>query len=116
MRQFPSVSIFNVGDLLAQVRAVIDKAATAVQSVFVFTLLAGITVLFAAVQASRDERGYETAILRALGAGRGLLLRSTLAEFVGLGSARRIARGHRSRRSAGCCWHGSWSCVTASMP
>jgi putative ABC transport system permease protein len=64
---------------------VIDKAATAVQSVFAFTLLAGVTVLLAAVQASRDERRYETAILRALGAGRGLLLRSTLAEFVGLG-------------------------------
>jgi putative ABC transport system permease protein len=67
------------------VRAVIDKAATAVQSVFAFTLLAGVTVLLAAVQASRDERRYETAILRALGAGRGMLLGSTLAEFAGLG-------------------------------
>ncbi|HEV7431833.1 MAG TPA: FtsX-like permease family protein [Steroidobacteraceae bacterium] len=86
VRRFPSVSIFNVGDLLAQVRAVIDKAATAVQSVFAFTLLAGVTVLLAAVQASRDERRYETAILRALGASRGMLLRSTLAEFAGLGS------------------------------
>ena len=85
VRRFPSVSIFNVGDLLAQVRSVIDKAATAVQSVFAFTLLAGITVLLAAVQASRDERRYETAILRALGAGRGMLVRSTLAEFAGLG-------------------------------
>ena len=62
------MSIFNVGDLLAQVRAVIDKAATAVQSVFAFTLLAGLTVLLAAVQASRDERRYETAMLE--GAGR----------------------------------------------
>jgi len=85
VRRFPSVSVFNVGDLLSQVRAVIDKAATAVQSVFAFTLLAGITVLLAAVQASRDERRYETAILKALGAERALLLRSTLAEFVGLG-------------------------------
>ncbi len=85
VRRFPSVSIFNVGDLLAQVRSVIDKAATAVQSVFAFTLLAGITVLLAAVQASRDERRYEAAILRALGAGRGMLLGSALAEFAGLG-------------------------------
>ncbi len=85
VHRFPSVSIFNVGDLLAQVRAVIDKAATAVQSVFAFTLLAGITVLLAAVQSSRDERRYETAILRALGASRRLLLGSTLVEFAGLG-------------------------------
>ena len=56
VHRFPSVSIFNIGDLLAQVRAVIDKAVTAVQSVFLFTLLAGLTVLFAAVQASREER------------------------------------------------------------
>jgi putative ABC transport system permease protein len=85
VRRFPSVSIFNVGDLLAQVRSVIDKAVTAVQSVFAFTLLAGLTVLLAAVQASRDERSYETAILRVLGAGRSLLTRSALAEFAALG-------------------------------
>jgi putative ABC transport system permease protein len=85
VRRFPSVSIFNIGDLLAQVRSVIDKAVTAVQSVFIFTLFAGLTVLLAAVQVSRDERRYETAILRVLGAGRALLLRSTLAEFAAIG-------------------------------
>jgi putative ABC transport system permease protein len=85
VQRFPSVSIFNIGDLLAQVRIVIDKAVTAVQSVFVFTLLAGLTVLLAAVQASRDERRYETAIMRALGAGRGLLMRSSLSEFAAIG-------------------------------
>ncbi len=85
VRRFPSVSIFNVGDLLAQVRSVIDKAVTAVQSVFIFTLFAGLTVLLAAVQVSRDERRYETAILRVLGASRALLLRSTLAEFAAIG-------------------------------
>ncbi len=42
-------------------------------------------MLLAAVQASREERRYETAILRVLGAGRGMLLRSALAEFTALG-------------------------------
>ncbi|MFO1410840.1 MAG: FtsX-like permease family protein, partial [Steroidobacteraceae bacterium] len=82
---YPSVSVFNVGDLLAQVRAVVDKAAIAVQSVFLFTLAAGLTVLLAAVQASRDERRYEMTILRVLGAGRALLVRSLLIEFGVLG-------------------------------
>ena len=85
VRRFPSVSIFNIGDLLAQVRSVIDKAVTAVQSVFAFTLLAGLTVLLAAVQASGDERRYETAIMRVLGAARALLVRSALVEFAALG-------------------------------
>jgi putative ABC transport system permease protein len=82
---YPSVSIFNVGDLLAQVRSVIDKAVTAVQSVFVFTVLAGLTVLLAAVQSSRDERRHETAVLRVLGASRRTVLAGVLTEFAALG-------------------------------
>lgn len=85
VRRFPSVSVFDLDDLLAQVRSVIDKAVLAVQSVFVFTLFAGLTVLLAAVQATRDERRYESAMLRTLGASRGTVLRSVVAEFTALG-------------------------------
>ncbi|HEY3730115.1 MAG TPA: FtsX-like permease family protein [Steroidobacteraceae bacterium] len=86
VHRFPGVSIFNVGDLLAQIRAVVDKAVTAVQTVFLFTLLAGLTLLLAAVQASREERLYETAVLRVLGARHGMILQSVLAEFALLGA------------------------------
>jgi putative ABC transport system permease protein len=85
VRRFPSVSVFNVDDLLRQVRSVIDKALAAVQSVFLFTLLAGLVVLIAAVQASRDERRYESAMLRTLGANRSTVLKGLLAEFAALG-------------------------------
>ena len=85
VRQFPSVSVFNVDDLLAQVRSVIDKALAAVQSVFLFTLMAGLVVLIAAVQASREERRYESAMLRTLGASRGTVLKGLLSEFAMLG-------------------------------
>jgi len=84
-RRFPSVSIFDIDDLLAQVRSVLNKAVLAVQSVFVFTLFAGLTVLLAAVQASRDERRYESAMLRTLGASRTTVLQGVLAEFTTLG-------------------------------
>jgi putative ABC transport system permease protein len=84
-RRFPSVSIFDIDDLLADVRSVLDKAVVAVQSVFAFTLLAGLTVLLAAVQSSRDERRYESAMLRTLGASRRTVLRGVLAEFAALG-------------------------------
>ncbi|MGH8299010.1 MAG: ABC transporter permease [Steroidobacteraceae bacterium] len=85
-RQFPSVSIFDIDDLLADVRAMLDKAILAVQSVFAFTLLAGLTVLLAAVQSSRDERRYESAMLRTLGASRRTVLKGVLAEFAALGA------------------------------
>jgi putative ABC transport system permease protein len=63
----------------------LDKAVLAVQSVFAFTLLAGLTVLLAAVQSSRGERRYESAMLRTLGASRGTVLQGVLAEFTMLG-------------------------------
>ncbi|HTY94674.1 MAG TPA: FtsX-like permease family protein, partial [Steroidobacteraceae bacterium] len=84
-RRFPSVSIFNVDDLLSQVRGIIDKAVLAVQSVFAFTLFAGLVVLLAAVQASREERRFESAMLRTLGA-RGITVwQGVMAEFVAVG-------------------------------
>ncbi len=84
-RRFPSVSIFDIGELLAQVRSVLDKAVLAVQSVFIFTLFAGLTVLLAAIQSSRDERRFESAMLRTLGASRSTVLQGVLAEFTTLG-------------------------------
>jgi putative ABC transport system permease protein len=84
--RFPSVSIFDIDELLTQVRSVLDKAALAVQSVFVFTLFAGLTVLLAAVQSSRDERRYESAMLRTLGASRSTVVQGVLAEFATLGT------------------------------
>jgi putative ABC transport system permease protein len=86
VHRFPSVSIFDIGDLLAQAQAVIDKAVTAVQSVFLFTLLAGLTVLLAQVQSSREERRHEIAILRVLGAQRAMVVGSVLVEFSLLGA------------------------------
>lgn len=85
VRRFPGVSIFDMDDLLAQVRSIIDKAVLAVQSVFLFTLLSGVVVLLAAVQATRDERRYESAMLRTLGASRRTVLVGVLAEFAAIG-------------------------------
>jgi len=62
-----------------------DRASLAVQCVFGFTLLAGVIVLLAAVQATRDERRYESALLRTFGARRRVVLTGVIAEFVTLG-------------------------------
>jgi putative ABC transport system permease protein len=85
VRRFPSVTVFDVETILAQIREVMDRAALAVQYVFLFTLLAGLVVLLAAVQSTRDERRYESAMLRTLGATRGTVLRGVATEFVALG-------------------------------
>jgi putative ABC transport system permease protein len=85
MRNWPSVTAIDLDAVLGQVRDVMDKAALAVQAVFIFTLLAGLTVLWAAVQSTRDERTYESAILRTLGASRNRVLAGVAAEFLAIG-------------------------------
>jgi putative ABC transport system permease protein len=64
VRQFPTISVFDVDAILKQIREIMDRASLAVQYVFLFTLAAGIVVLLAAVQSTRDERRYESAMLR----------------------------------------------------
>jgi putative ABC transport system permease protein len=85
VRQFPEVTIIDIDALLSQVRDVMDKAALAVQYVFLFTLAAGLMVLLAAVQATSDERRYESAMLRTLGASRRVVFQGVAAEFTALG-------------------------------
>ena len=85
MRQFPSVTVIDLEASLAQVRDVMDKASLAVQAVFLFTLFAGLAVLWAAVQSSLDERSFESAILRTLGASRGRVLGGVAVEFLAIG-------------------------------
>ncbi len=85
MREFPSVTVIDLDASLAQVRDVMDKASLAVQAVFLFTLLAGLAVLWAAVQSSRDERQFESAILRTLGASRSRVLSGVAVEFAAIG-------------------------------
>ena len=87
MRAHPSISVIDRDSILLQVRGIIEKASLAVQAVFLFTLAAGIAVLFAAVQSTIDERRFESAMLRALGARRRTVFAGVMAEFAALGLA-----------------------------
>ena len=87
VRKHPTVSVIDIDTILEQVKSIIDKASLAVQAVFIFTLAAGIAVLFAAVQSTIDERRFESALLRALGVRRRTVLSGVLTEFAALGFA-----------------------------
>jgi putative ABC transport system permease protein len=86
LKEYPSVTLIDLEVTLAQIRDIIDKASAAVQYVFLFTLLAGIVVLLAAIQVTRDERRFESAILHTLGASRRQILKGIAAEFIALGA------------------------------
>ncbi|NNF52146.1 MAG: FtsX-like permease family protein [Gammaproteobacteria bacterium] len=85
IKRFPSVTSIDMAAILNQVRSVIDKAALAVKYVFAFTLLAGLMVLMAAIQTTRDERRYEAAMLRTFGARKSVVFAGLASEFIMLG-------------------------------
>ncbi len=85
VREFPSITIFDVDAILKQVRTIMDQVVKTVEFVFIFTLFTGLAVLFAALQATHDERSRESALMSALGANRKQILSGLIAEFVCLG-------------------------------
>ena len=87
IRQLPSLTLFDIDSIMQQVRQLMDEASLAVEYVFLFTLGAGVVVLVAAVQATRDERRFEAAVLRAIGASRRRLRAAAAAEYAALGFA-----------------------------
>ena len=82
---FPNITSVDMRSTLAQVQRVMDQVIRAVEFLFAFTLAAGLMVLLAAVGASRQAREREYAIMRALGAGRGLLAQVQRTELLGIG-------------------------------
>ena len=83
---FPNVTVIDTAIIMQRVRSIIDKVSTAVEFIFLFTLLAGLAVLYAAIQANQDQRRFEGAVLRTLGADRRTLWTGLLAEFSMLGA------------------------------
>jgi putative ABC transport system permease protein len=70
---------------LRQLQSILDQVTQAVQFVFLFTLAAGMIVLYAALAAAAEERRYALAVMRALGARRAQLQRMLLTEFAVIG-------------------------------
>jgi putative ABC transport system permease protein len=62
-----------------------DKLILIVQFVFGFAVLAGLVVLYAALQSTHDEREFELAMLRTLGARNSQIRQALSAEFLILG-------------------------------
>ena len=87
VRAFPNLTVIDVGAMLAQVQTMTDRLMQVVQFIFACALLAGVIVLYAALQATHDERAFEVAMLRTLGARHAQVRQALLVEFALLGLA-----------------------------
>jgi putative ABC transport system permease protein len=83
---FPNVTAINIGDVLDGFARVLDRLSLAIRAVALFCVLSGGLVMAAALAATRYRRLYESVILKALGATRGVLARSFALEYAMLGA------------------------------
>ncbi len=86
VREFPNVVMIDVAQLMGQVQKMMDQVVQALRFVFLFTLAAGLTVLYAAIASTGDEREYEAAVMRTLGASRRQIAATHFAEFAVTGA------------------------------
>jgi putative ABC transport system permease protein len=86
VREFPNLVMIDVAQIMSQVQKMMDQVSKAVQFVFLFTLAAGLAVLYAAIASTGDERMYEAAIMRTLGASRRQIAAVQFAEFALMGA------------------------------
>jgi len=86
VKRFPNLTLIDVDAVLRQLQSVIGQVARAIQFVFVFALLAGGIVLYAAMLTAFDERRYELAVMRALGAQRQQLVQAMRVELAIIGA------------------------------
>src|SRR5205807_4837272 len=66
--------------------SIMERVARAIEFVFLFTLAGGLLVLQAAIASTQDERKYDAAVLRTLGASQRQLQTAQIAEFLLLGA------------------------------
>ncbi|MGH8122136.1 MAG: ABC transporter permease [Rudaea sp.] len=82
---FPNVSLIDLNQVLDRVCEIVGRVSRAVIWVLGFSLAAGLLVLLAALAATADERRFEAALLRTLGAHSSQLSAAVLGEFAALG-------------------------------
>ena len=85
LRAHPTITVIEIDALIEQVKSIVDRVTQAVELVLALVLLSGCLVLVASIQASRDARMSEHALVRTLGGTRKLIGSSLFAEFLVLG-------------------------------
>lgn len=85
LEAIPTVTIIELDKIMEQVQKILEQVTLAIEFIMLFVLLAGIAVLYAVLQSSRDERVLSATLLKTLGAKNRFIRTSLLAELAILG-------------------------------
>jgi putative ABC transport system permease protein len=86
LSQHPTTTVIEIDALIEQVQKIVGQVTQAVELVMFLVLFSGCLVLLASIQASRDTRIAELALVRALGGTKKLIGGSLFIEFLLLGT------------------------------
>jgi putative ABC transport system permease protein len=86
VRQFPNVSIIDLGLVLSVLNDVLNKIGFVIRFMAAFSMITGLIVLIASVLISKYQRMQETVLLRTLGASSRQILIITALEYFFLGA------------------------------
>ncbi|TQI79300.1 putative ABC transport system permease protein [Serratia fonticola] len=90
-RQFPTLSLLDIGSILKQVGGVLQQVSRALEVMVVLVVICGGLLLLAQVQVGMRQRRQELVVYRTLGAGKRLLRGTLWCEFALLGLVAGIA-------------------------
>jgi putative ABC transport system permease protein len=85
IREYPNLTVIDIAALMLQVRNIMQRMSDTIQYVFIFSLISGAAVLYAALVATQRERIREATLMRVFGASRQQVNIAYLAEFVCIG-------------------------------
>ncbi len=86
IRAFPNITLIDLTQSINEIGNVINKVTRAVESLFAFTLAAGVLVLLATLYSTGSHTQRDFALMRALGASRGQLRRVQALQLAGIGA------------------------------
>lgn len=90
-RQFPTLSLLDVGAMLKQISGVLQQVSRALEVMVLLVVLCGGLLLMAQIQVGMRQRRQELVVYRTLGAGKRLLRMTLWCEFTLLGLVAGIA-------------------------
>ncbi|WP_413528153.1 putative ABC transporter permease subunit YbbP [Rahnella inusitata] len=90
-RQFPTVSMLDIGSILRQVGQVLQQVSRALEVMVILVMLCGGLLLLAQIQVGMRQRRQELIVYRTLGASKKMLHRTLWCEFAVLGLVAGIA-------------------------
>ena len=83
--KYPNITIIDVVDILRGVRKLVDHVTLAISFIGSFVFVSGVLILAGSIAMTKFQRIYESAILKTLGARRGLILKMLILEYGILG-------------------------------